>query len=102
MQWYDSTTGSGSDLGYNTVYQTVNQPGAGNGLLVELSEGQTATITGLDEHNNTVISLAACDTCNWGVGFYDDDGGASDHVSISSRPRRGMRLARRLSSCVTL
>jgi hypothetical protein len=82
LQWYDSTIGSGSDVGFNTVYQTVNQPGAGNGLLVELSEGPTATMTGLDEHNNTAISLAACDTCNWGVGFYDDDGGTSDHVSV--------------------
>jgi hypothetical protein len=82
VQWYNSTIGSGSDLGFNTIYQTVNQPAAGNGLLVELSEGPSATMSGLDEHNNTVISLAACTTCNWGVGFYDDDGGASDHVSV--------------------
>ena len=39
-------------------------------------------MTGLDEHNNTVISLAVCDTCNWEVGFYDDLSATSDHVSV--------------------
>jgi len=82
IQWFDSTIGSGSVVRFNTVYQTVNQPGPGNGLLVELSEGSTATMTGLDSSNNTVISLAACSTCNWGVGFYVALGGVADHVSV--------------------
>jgi hypothetical protein len=39
-------------------------------------------MTGLDEHNNTLISLAACNTCNWGAGFAVNLGGESDHVSV--------------------
>jgi hypothetical protein len=82
IQWFNSTIGSGSLVRFNTVYQTVNKPGPGNGLLVELSEGPAATMTGLDSSNNTVISLAACSTCNWGVGFYAALGGVADHVSV--------------------
>ena len=82
IQWFNSTIGSGSVVRFNTVYQTVNTPGPGNGLLVELSEGSAATMTGLDSSNNTVISLAACSTCNWGVGFYAALGGVADHVSV--------------------
>ena len=39
-------------------------------------------MTGLDSSNNTVISLAACSTCNWGVGFYVALGGIADHISV--------------------
>ncbi len=82
IQWYNSKISAGSDIGFNTVYQSVNQPGPGNGLLVALSEGPTATMTGMMINNNTLISLAACSTCNWGMGFYADLGGIADHVAI--------------------
>ena len=82
IQWYNSKISAGSDIGFNTVYQSVNQPGPGNGLLVALSEGPTATMTGMMINNNTLISLAACSTCNWGIGFYADLGGVADHVAI--------------------
>lgn len=82
IQWYNSKISAGSDIGFNLVYQSVNQPGPGNGLLVPLSEGPTATMTGMMINNNTDISLAACSTCNWGLGFYADLGGVADHVAI--------------------
>ena len=82
LQWYNSKISAGSDIGFNIVYQSVNQPGPGNGLLVPLSEGPTATMTGMMVNNNTLISLAACSTCNWGMGFYADLGGVADHVAI--------------------
>lgn len=82
IQWYNTTIGSGSSVGFNTVYQTVPQPGGGNGMLVPLSEGSSSTMTGLDEHNNTIITTSGCNNCNWAVGFYDDLSGTSDHVSV--------------------
>ena len=47
IQWYNTQIAAGSDIGFNTVYQNVDQPGPGNGALVPLSEGPNATMSGL-------------------------------------------------------
>lgn len=82
MQWFDTTIGSGSDIGFNTVYQTTDQSGGGNGMIVPLSEGSSSTMTGLSVHNSTIITTAGCAHCNFATGFYDDLSGTSDHVSV--------------------
>jgi hypothetical protein len=73
---------AGGTIDFDTVYQTVDQPAAGNGLLVQLSEGPSMTMAGLDVSNNTVISGSLCSHCNWLVGFYDDDSASSQNVSV--------------------
>ncbi len=82
IQWYNTTTGAGSDIGFNTVYQNVNQPGAGNGGLVPLAEGPNATMTGLTLNNNTIIQTANDSQGNFSTGFYADMGGTASNVII--------------------
>lgn len=82
IQFYDQTVGVGSRYSFNYVWQTVDQPGSGNGLFVQLSEGPNMSMGSLDVSNNGVASLAACVSCNWLVGFYDDLGATSQNVSV--------------------
>ena len=82
IQWYNTTTGAGSDIGFNTVYQNVNQPGPGNGALVPLAEGPNATMTGLTVNNDTIVQTAADVTGNFSTGFYADSGGVASNIVI--------------------
>ena len=77
IQWYNSVISSG-DISFNVVDQTAAGL-SGNGLLVPISEGPSAKVTGMIEHNNTLISKVKD---NWGVGVYADLGGVYDHVAI--------------------
>jgi hypothetical protein len=82
FQFCSQVVGSGSRMSFNYVWQTVDQPGAGNGLFVQLSECAGMTMASLDVSNNGAAALAACVTCNWLFGFYDDLGATSANVSI--------------------
>jgi hypothetical protein len=80
LQWYGANTNAGGQINFDTVYQTINQPAGGNGMMVTLSEGPM-NMAGLDVSNPTIITLAACSTCNFGAGFYADDSGTAQYVS---------------------
>jgi hypothetical protein len=82
LQWYNTQIAAGSDIGFNTVYQNVNQPGPGNGALVVLSEGPQSTMTGLTVNNDTVIQTANVTNANFSVGFYADLGGTASNIVI--------------------
>ena len=82
IQWYNTQIAAGSDIGFNTVYQNVNQPGPGNGGLVPLSEGAQATMAGLTVNNDTVIQTANDTNGNFTVGFYADMGGTASNIVI--------------------
>ncbi len=82
IQWYDTKVGAGSDIGFNTVYQTVAQPGAGMGALVAGIGGPEASVSGLMVNNNTVIDTASADTANFLVGFEADPGVPAANVVI--------------------
>ena len=86
LQSYDAQVSAG-EIGFNTVYQDVPQPGAGNGALTVLSEGPTATMTDMMVNNDTVIQTAAVSssgatTGNFTTGFYADLGGTASNVAF--------------------
>ncbi len=81
IQWYNTQIGAGSDIGFNTVYQNLAQPGPGNGGLVALSEGPQATMTGLTINNDTVIQ-SATGTGNFTIGFEADSGGTASNIVV--------------------
>ncbi len=83
LQWYDAQITSG-EIGFNTIYQDVPQPGPGNGALTVLSEGPTATMSDMTVNNDTVIQTAVASgvSGNFTTGFYADDGGTASDVVI--------------------
>src|SRR6476620_4083255 len=82
IQWYNTQTAAGSDIGFNTINQNVKQPGPGNGALVPLSEGPQAVMNGLTVNNDTIIQTAADSTANFTMGFYADMGGVASNIVI--------------------
>ena len=82
MQWYGSPIGAGSDIGFNTVYQNVNQPGPGMGALVPGPGGSNSTVTGLTVNNDTIIQTANDTNGNFTMGFEADPGVAASNVVI--------------------
>jgi hypothetical protein len=82
IQWYNTQTAAGSDIGFNTIYQNVKQPGPGNGALVPLSEGPQAVMNGLTVNNDTIIQTAADSNANFTMGFYADMGGVASNIVI--------------------
>lgn len=86
LEYLDAHIQTGSDIGFNLAYQTVNMPGAGDGLIMPLSEGNASSVvSGLLVHNNTMIAESKCTACNFGIGFFNttDIGAAtSDHVAV--------------------
>ncbi|MFL5253107.1 MAG: Ig-like domain-containing protein [Rhodopila sp.] len=82
IQWYNTHTAAGSNVGFNTVYQNVNQPGAGNGALVPTAEGPQAVIDGLTVNNDTIIQTAAVKNANFSTGFYAAGGGTASNIVI--------------------
>jgi hypothetical protein len=80
LQWYDSQITSGT-VGFNTVYQNVPQPGAGNGALTLVSEGPLASMNNMMVNNDTIIQTAS-GTSNFTTGFYADMGGTGKNVTI--------------------
>jgi len=81
LQWYGANE-VGSTIGFNTIYQVANQPGAGMGGLAIYDEGPGGNMSDISVNNNTVIQLASCTTCNWTLDSELDLGATGDHVSF--------------------
>lgn len=82
IQIVNQNFSAGSKITFDTVYQTVDQPAAGNGLLTETGFGSSARIASFDQSNNTVISLPACSHCNTLIGYGQESGATASNVSM--------------------